>query len=611
VSDPITYVYNQTPAPKRLTIGGTYPLASPDTIAGRPYDLETLAADANFGNPQPITTEVQSLLLDGARVEHLRDGNRESYFQIRITADNPHDLARGEAELRAQLQRITTLEWTPPHALAPTSKFIVVTSSMRWLFDDHAELQLKRVFGVTFVCLPHVRSADTIVVDAITTPGSTSPPTITTVDNCNATTGWAAEWKLVGTSDPWATIPVTSYAGTAIKADSPTAGPPAPVAVAASSIRVSKTFAAFDASPYVRFTITSSRAFDYVALRVDDTWVEPILVDGDDYYFETADTSVTFLRLQVNWPRLISPAYPDLFVHDVAKYSRLPQFGTARELGRTIRVHGSERTPGSIAVEHESTALGGHVIVYTHDDASGYTPPLGPDNISGSSSVVSTNVSGKAYNLDTPAVFEKSLAGIPAGRYELGALLSIPSGSGSYDIAWSAQTYVGGVAVGEAQSGTTTITWTSDLKIYAPLARILLPPTRVAPGATATVRISISDPTPGSGPDITLDEAWIFNLSIGALTIAKTTKRRLWIDSADIPLGVPAIWTGDNADRSDAYALSLRSQVLAVGTHVWNPGTTSIFTVTEGVEDAAVSFDYTPCWSHHPMAITDELEPTA
>lgn len=579
-------VYDQTPAPDQLILG-TFALASPETVANRAYDVETLAADATFGDPVPIEQEIRSLLLDGSRVKRLRDGNRESYFVVRIKAKNPIALAQGEADLRAELYKSNTLKWTPPHALVPTSAFVVVTSSFRWLFDDHRETQLTRIFGVRFVCLPHVRSDFEVLVPALATPPA-GEPTVTSINAASSTTGWTGS-----------STPTTDGSSVIIKpadAANPQIWPP--------TTRWAKlTIAATNPTPYIRVKAHAARGtITALTLEVDGAAAaNPVLVDGNDYYFVTADTSVTTLKINASISQyLTNTVSPQaLYVDDVSKYSRLPSFGSGRQLTRTIDVLGSERTPGSIEMTAGSSLSNLAIIHTIPDDGTGYTPQLSTAFLSGSSATQAAYISGKDFTITSANVFEKPLAQIPEGRYELAALV-VSTLAGTYAINWTAQVYVSGVAVGEQLSGSANGTWTGAGREYVTLGRMLLPPTRAAEAnPNATLRITIQAASPANH----LDEAWIFNLTDGALTVVKTNSWCVFLDGAAVDELTPSAWAGNSSDRSDAYALSRRTEILAIGQHIWRPGRTQIFTATRGPADVPVALRYTPAWSHHPALL--------
>jgi len=581
-------VYDRTPAAKSLILGAL-PLSSPGTkLAGKGYELEVLASDASFGNGDPIEQEVRSFLLDGARVNHLRDGNRESFFQVRVEALTPIALAEAEADIRAELGKINRLRWTPPHQGSPVSVFVVVTSSMRWLFDDHAETQLRRIFGLRFVCLPHVRSDFEVTVPALATPPG-GAPTVTSINACTATTGWTGS-----------STPTTDAASIIIKpADDaqPHYWPPC-------TRWALLTRSAFNPVPYICVTARASKGkLTDLRVEADGVALQRVLVKGNDWFFLTADTSVTTFKITGDIGEyLTTTTVPQaLYVDDVSSYNKLPVFGTGRQNARSIEVLGSERTPGTIELVHGSS-LGGIVMVYTYADDSGYTPELSTDFISGTAAAVGTNISGQEFTTGTQT-FEKPLSEVPDGRYELNCVLSTSVAGSGYTVTWTARVYVGGGAVGEQLSGTVTGAFAGgDSRMFLRLGRLLLPPTKVPDAnTTATLRVTIAM----SAPANKLDEAWLFNLTIGELTVVDVnSKWALFLDSASLEDLAPAIYAGTAADRSNAHALSKRTDVFAAGRHVFPPGRVQVFTVTETGVDVPVSFRYPPCWSHHPALLT-------
>lgn len=154
-------------------------------------ELNVLAQDATFGNAQPVSEQVESLMRDGDLSTTTRDGNRTQTFLVEITAPDQAAQADAEAVLMGYLDRPATLSWVTPYG--PTSCFDVVRSWSEFRFDDFEEAigeqrgKIKRVFAVTFEALPYARSVDPVVI-AWTGPGSEIHP-LDTLDGWTVVSG--------------------------------------------------------------------------------------------------------------------------------------------------------------------------------------------------------------------------------------------------------------------------------------------------------------------------------------------------------------------------------------------------------------------------------------
>ena len=160
--------------------------------AGTPYWFEALADGSDFGNPVANMRAILSFLQDGSIEAIDNFGNRETPLVITVCGTTSAALAAGEAALAAEAWKRNTLTYTPPEVggLGVACVFDVVTSTLEYTTDDFSNNRLERTYRLTVKALPFAKPVSpTSVVSAA--PPNVSP-TVTLIDNCQATTGWAA-----------------------------------------------------------------------------------------------------------------------------------------------------------------------------------------------------------------------------------------------------------------------------------------------------------------------------------------------------------------------------------------------------------------------------------
>lgn len=275
---------------------------------------------------------------------------------------------------------------------------------------------------------------------------------------------------------------------------------------------------------------------------------------------------------------------------------------TARQLFRSIEVGGSADTQGSLSISHETDALG-DVLVYTsRDDGSNYQPPLRPWRVDGGTVTPdSDRVSGATSPLDsaTAETYEIPVSALVSGKHDLVAYLAAAA-AGDKTINWTASTRYDSTDLGTV-SGSTVVTLTTGYTSH-PIASIELPPISTPTGSTAVVRITLS-----SLDAVTIDEAWVFNLDIGALTevacgtstpAAGGSSNRLWIDTETLENSAK-VERGTLENRSDAH--NAGADVSSMGAHEFAPGTVKAFTVTSNALNAAVSLEHYERWGDNAI----------
>lgn len=558
------------------------------------YKIETIAEGMDFGSAQPQDVITQTLLQDGSSVTTERWENREITFGVLISGPDLIAVAEGEAALYAELGRRNVLTWTPPDGWGPSSVFDVLTSWAEFEFDDWGEMKpgtIGRRFVVRLTCAPFARSEDQVEVEAVGSGGTPPTPVTQVVDSCDSASGWSASSG--GT---------LSAGGGAITVSFP---PIAPGGSIGKAIVVDAT-----TTPLL-FVDWQPAGGNPGTLRASSGGYLPVLASGpspDNAGYTrtwfTMSASLTSVSLGVE-NKSLGSAFGFRVAH-IGRTNVDPTVGTGRQQFRSVNVLGSARTQGSIAVEHETSALG-EVLVYTNeDDLSGYQPACrgsGYRTAGGTESPDSATASGEyaPLNSGTPETFEIPARALPAGSYSIMARIR-GDATAVTGVSWTASTLVGSTLYA-TQSGSTILLGgtTTSWKLYE-VARVTLPPDDLPPGTSQKVRVTLS-----SSSAIYLDELFLFNTDIGDLTwvdcgtSAPSTggaSNRLWIDTATLDRPREAIWLGTAADGSDRRH-ALGSEVRSLGTHVLAPGDLNLFTLTSNALNAAASARYYPRWPNN------------
>jgi len=142
------------------------------------------------------------------------------------------------------------------------------------------------------------------------------------------------------------------------------------------------------------------------------------------------------------------------------------------------------------------------------------------------------------------------------------------------------------------------------------LGRIQLPNIDVDLAASnAVVRISIQGGTSIPANAFSLDEGWLFNTSIGALTVVNCgtaapasggSANRVFMEPPTVTTPRPTIRIGFASDRSDSYFPAATASGLgflsAWQMPTFTPPLTNVFTVTSNALDASVTLRYFQRW---------------
>jgi hypothetical protein len=219
----------------------------------------------------------------------------------------------------------------------------------------------------------------------------------------------------------------------------------------------------------------------------------------------------------------------------------------------------------------------------------------------GTTTTDSTLVSGARNPLSTNWVATVPAAALPPGQYAIWARLR-SSTTGTNTVSWStkAQSDLGAQINGSPASGSASPSLDLTWKL-CPIGRAMLPGVLLPDNTNANVVVTLSG-TAG----IDIDDAWLFNVTTGALTVVSKTNIvgpgstpngfNLWVDTADSDYPMPTVWRGHAPDRSDSYGTGAYAQ--AWGSHVlW--GTRRAFVVTTGAPNPVVTAEYFPRWHTH------------
>lgn len=554
----------ETPNATKVRLGGLL-MADGSEVAqpeGAAFWFTVDGEDFTTGDPVPVLTVIRSMLLDGSLVANTRDENREASLRVRAYAPDSRAMADALRALQAEVGKRNEFGVTPPDG-GPESVFDVLASSLTQVTDDLAWRRGELAFVLTMTCAPFVRPAFLVTVPAVVTTVPVGPPSVVVIDDCSS----AAAWSM-----PWGTLTdVGTY------------------------LRASDTL-----DPHVKWTGSvdlSVRRF--VTIEATTFWPQSLFINGIKCGRPVAvigTTRGTALTWQV--PSGVSTATTIEYTTKVPNYKttvgiyslrasdQAPYSSTARQSRRSVEVAGSARTDGSIQIAHPTSGLA-DTILYTWNGGTALTPSMRPYFLTGTTPVIdASKTSGATQQIATPTVYEIPANQLPAGKYHVVANMALSSSSPT---TVTAQVYILGVAVGEVWSLTHPTKGTAATYRVVPLGSIPLPPADLPDETGATVRISISN----AGDGAILDELWLFNGDIGALTIVQAVgHKRVWLDTANLDRPHPAAFVGDAADRSDAYGEGGR--VIAWGVHEFVPPQTNTLIVTCGALAAEASFTYYP-----------------
>lgn len=572
------------------------------TSEGSTYEITAMATEGeglNLGNPEPVEVALRSLLQDGSIVFSQGHDNREVLVAITVRGATGDALAQAESALMGQIGRAgVNLTWRSVTPFTTPGVFEVVTSSLDYDFIPDREHALSRLYVIRLVCLPWVRSVARFVSAA--TPvrdegGVPITPAVTSISAATSTTGWSSTVGAVTLVE----------SGSAVSRDG---------GVGTNLTRTGS----------INLTVQRYLFIDYKAVAASGTPIVTLRVAGEDvpavavapspeypgytraYYDIGATISAFTLNAQFN----TQVPGGNLRVTQVSTTNVITGAGTTRQTYRRLPVPGSVRTQGSIRVEHETQALG-DVLLYTWaDDGSAYLPPLAP--YTGSRLAASGTVSGASSNLDAPVVYTIPAAALPAGDYLLLARLNSAT-AGVFPLVLDVSTRIAGTVLDRVPtSRTLDVDFKNGGSLWqvTPLTALTLPTVRLDGGGAASIRLSLAAADPAT---VNLDEAWLFNTTIGSLTQVSCggagvpgpggQSRRLWVQPETVASRA-TILRGHAADGSDAFyaAAGTGGAIDSVGSHELLPGSMSVFAVTTEALDAETTISGFARWHTHPVS---------
>lgn len=571
------------------------------------YVIEACGEGGDFGSAVSIETTIETLIRDGAYVVNGEYVNREATFLIRVRG-NSSAMATAEAQLFGQIGKRNTLSWTPADGFGSKCIFQVWASRMEPVSSDQWDIleqvalpNRSRVWRITLTCAPFAEAATLRTVSALTSGGS---PSTSTVDACSSTSGWTGSSTvtvvsgMVGcdaTGAVWLSRSgAVSMTGTPYlvvtwqSKDSPYFPSPAPLTCLADGAPI----------PLV---------------------AEERTVSGTVYTYKStfycADTSVTTFRFENNFASQVGTGRFSIDL--IEKSNQAPVAGGGGlQKNLVAEISGSARTEGTIHV----TAVGGlgDVLVYAYDRVDGkvFQPNLRPRRTAGGAVTSdSAMVSGGREDIVTaPASFLIPHDELPPGRYVL--MVRVKSSSSSRAIPYQLAVEVGGVSPsGATISGTTTLDLPGISHYYSrALAAFDYPLIDTPLGASSTtfnLKVSVGQAVGGT---CLLDEAWLFNLTTGALVqvacgsgtpTATGVANHLWITNPDVNNPNPGIFVGSAANKSNARyptgqdLLTNEPALLGFEPKTFTPPDIGIFTSCAGVGVTDHTVDLTYPERHH------------
>lgn len=620
-----------------LLFDGTLELIDPDgSVSGGSYWFETLAEGASFGDPQPVEVGIASLLRDGALVEKTGDGNRESFWMIRVKAADQGALDDGVAALHCATGKRTTLVFTPPDGYGPARVWDVETSNLLEPngFDDLAYMKRNQmVFRLRLVCQPFRRGTTEIIDDAGTPPSTGG----TLLYNCESTTGWAG-WTGAGsavvdtviftegagsirtqttnisTGSYLATFYWLSYSSDQVTGLSLSTGTGGYLSLAV-RIEYADVVASIPEQPgledlYVQIGGAWVAVTDFVATTRD--------VAGFVHYVwpVAAGLTITGLRMGVRQVKVDnSGSLSDGFAHNPYAWyddvELLPAATTDHQIVKQLTVEGSARTTGSLRVSapSESVALG-QVLAITApigELPAGFQPDGRRWVTQGTTTTDAAALHGSYFTPDTATystaagkpIFDVPVNMLTAGPYSMVALVKAETSSLEFGV--QAQLRLSTSAVGPTSVAETSLTGLATGWQLVTVGTIYLPPLPMegADDATSKVRLLFKG---AKMADVFFIPAWqvggqpVADFSIvdcGTGTVGPgLASSSLWFDSpSPANDGRGLLLRGPTVDRRNAQRVT-KSEAKKPGTHTFRPGGLTAFLVSLGAAGPTLTLRY-------------------
>lgn len=573
---------------------GTLAISGAEVVEVDGYSFAT-ESGIDFGDADAEARVIESALMDGDLESIERTGNKEIQIPVIIRGVDADALARGEAALDLECLSARELRWTPPGANGATSIYDVQWALTRHEFDDLREMgeRPERHMALEVRVFPFPRSDTQVVAEAIGSGMDTETvaPVVTQLYVAANATGWSY-FSRGATGVKLGPVEYTPGAGVGNAEWSSIWGgmlrfqPAAPFAMSGNRFLAITT----------AVTRTSGSAVAFGPLNVSwsaslNTNLSPIATIGSTTYYLLPAGVPPIYALTLPWKGigLVS-------VSKIVRQDSMPIQSTGRQLVRQFPVKGSARTQGSLHLWHTQMALGGTLVYTWQADGSGYVPTIDQHlNASASAPRVTDTQAAlggfMTINATSAAVYEVPADLIPEGTYNVLPRAKHPSAAeGQVVVHVRCETVLNGAVVG-TQTMFEPLQWTNaDYRVLSAGAPIL-PPSRVARGNLAKVRITVTT----NGPDLKLDSVYLCNTDIGDLTLLDCgtslpvpggASNHAWFDTPTLSDPYPAVWVGTKADRSDARHIDGDKCVLPLG-HDLEPGECSVLTVSNAYSLAA------------------------
>lgn len=536
------------------------------------------------------TTEdvLASLLSDGDLEVSSRRGNRTITLPVLIEG-TLSQIAAAEAALAAEAekgQNVLTVE--QGDGVAPSMQFkLTRKTKITWNRDDEYERSGFRSYTLTMRALPFPQSTTETVIAPFTPPVSV---TTVTVDDGTSTTGWTSSPGSPSTSG--GAVRATSTLG--VGGVSPTVlsltrtGSIATSATQYIGIDCLMTLDGLPGTPTVLLdgVVTASVTSVVLGSGYRRVWVQA----------PGSSVNTVTVRMSVAFGGAPPAKSMTLAVDQIQRSNSYSAVSTTKQLQRTLTIAGSAPGVGSVAIEHETSALG-DVLLYTNPTA--YSPALRSLRTSGPSTPTTdaTSVSGAYDTISgaTPVVCTVPYSGLVDGEYLVMARVQT---STTLTMTVTAATVSGSTSVAsEARSISlgTLAAWT-----FVRVGMIHLPVMDAGPSTSQTFTVTRSTGT------LSLDELYLFNLTTGRLSqlacgtaspSAGGASNRVWVESPSVDNeGLGRLLRGYAADQSDAYSAYPTAASPAV--HEFIPPEVMAFTVTTNADSAAISFSHNAAWIH-------------
>lgn len=565
------------------------------------YAIEAMADGSNFGNPEALIEVVRSLLSDGSLAVLEGWDNRVAPIRLRISAPTAiagPALADAEKALMAAVLRTpkAPLVYVPPAQDAETCVFDVVAAELTrdtsdgWDTDERQREE--RYYLLTLTCLPFARTEESVVVPALGPPTPPDDATVVDIDTCDSTTGWAY------TSSGLMSAAQSASSGAVRLTGNVGAGK------LWNTTQTRTGAVAMGATPYLRISLSTTRATISALTVISNTLGDQVLpvlaiassaiAGASDYYVQPTGGWVNFDKVRVSafdGGTAVSGTSVAVNIHHVARTDALPVIGTTRQQSRTAEVAGSAPTQAAVRLYDETpAALGGDVLVYT--SRSSWSPSLRPHRAS--SSTVTTDgdrVSGAHNTLASDMVFEFTATDLADGTHALMALLDVSTGG---DLTWSARMVdsAGATTLGSeiVVSGSVTLDVTTGYEVLS-LGALALPVVPVE--GDQKIELTLSGTA-----NMSVDEAWLFNLDDGVLTWIRNADVE-WVEIRSPELGAtrPSVYGGTGAIDENSICIDWACE--SFGTHRFDPGLMQIFTVTSTSLVSQSEIEFYPRYHSH------------